>query len=210
MRGFGSKPATSSVQRPKAAPDAQQPTSSYDAVVPQQDVRHLAGLSGPARIEVCPYCSGGGLIPAHLVHVWRTARQKDGRLSVFRLSLRDCLMIHEPHALCACLWLTRTADAPPAVWFGAVQVVGVGGGGSNAVNRMKQSDLHGIDYFVMNTDVQVSSHAASDHVRIPTQKLSGHPRPSYLSATQLRLGTAAACISHLLPCLHHHCPCCPR
>lgn len=37
------------------------------------------------------------------------------------------------------------------------QVIGVGGGGSNAVNRMKQSDLQGVDFYVMNTDVQVGT-----------------------------------------------------
>ncbi len=35
------------------------------------------------------------------------------------------------------------------------QVIGVGGGGSNAVNRMIQSDVKGVDFWVINTDVQV-------------------------------------------------------
>lgn len=34
------------------------------------------------------------------------------------------------------------------------QVVGVGGGGSNAVNRMLQSELQGVDLWVLNTDAQ--------------------------------------------------------
>ena len=36
------------------------------------------------------------------------------------------------------------------------QVIGVGGGGSNAVNRMLASDLAGVDLYVLNTDSQVS------------------------------------------------------
>lgn len=36
-----------------------------------------------------------------------------------------------------------------------LQVIGVGGGGSNAVNRMLQSDLAGVDFWVVNTDNQV-------------------------------------------------------
>ncbi len=36
-----------------------------------------------------------------------------------------------------------------------IKVVGVGGGGSNAVNRMIASGLAGIDFWVMNTDSQV-------------------------------------------------------
>ena len=35
------------------------------------------------------------------------------------------------------------------------QVIGVGGGGSNAVNRMLASDLAGVDLYVLNTDSQV-------------------------------------------------------
>ena len=47
---------------------------------------------------------------------------------------------------------------PPYV-FGLIvcskrQVIGVGGGGSNAVNRMIQSDLRGVEFWITNTDSQ--------------------------------------------------------
>ena len=35
-----------------------------------------------------------------------------------------------------------------------IEVIGVGGGGSNAVNRMIDSDLDGVTYRVLNTDAQ--------------------------------------------------------
>ena len=35
-----------------------------------------------------------------------------------------------------------------------IEVIGVGGGGSNAVNRMIISDLDGVTYRVLNTDAQ--------------------------------------------------------
>ena len=35
-----------------------------------------------------------------------------------------------------------------------IEVIGVGGGGSNAVNRMILSDLEGVAYRVLNTDAQ--------------------------------------------------------
>lgn len=38
--------------------------------------------------------------------------------------------------------------------FAKIKVVGVGGGGSNAVNRMINSDLSGVDFIVVNTDHQ--------------------------------------------------------
>ena len=36
----------------------------------------------------------------------------------------------------------------------SIKVVGVGGGGSNAVNRMIDAGLGGVDFLVANTDVQ--------------------------------------------------------
>jgi cell division protein FtsZ len=36
-----------------------------------------------------------------------------------------------------------------------IKVIGVGGGGNNAVNRMLESNNHGIEFIVANTDIQV-------------------------------------------------------
>ena len=36
-----------------------------------------------------------------------------------------------------------------------LKVVGVGGGGGNAVNRMIENDVKGVDFVVINTDAQV-------------------------------------------------------
>ena len=36
-----------------------------------------------------------------------------------------------------------------------IKVVGVGGGGGNAVNRMIKSGLSGVEFWLMNTDLQV-------------------------------------------------------
>ena len=35
-----------------------------------------------------------------------------------------------------------------------IKVIGIGGGGGNAVNRMVESGLKGVDFIVANTDVQ--------------------------------------------------------
>ena len=42
-----------------------------------------------------------------------------------------------------------------------IKVVGVGGGGSNAVNRMVRSGLDGVEYIVANTDAQALSHSVA-------------------------------------------------
>lgn len=42
-----------------------------------------------------------------------------------------------------------------------IKVIGVGGGGSNAVNRMIESGIQGVEFIVMNSDVQVLDLAVS-------------------------------------------------
>ena len=44
-----------------------------------------------------------------------------------------------------------------------IEVIGVGGGGSNAVNRMILSDLEGVTYRVMNTDAQALLQSAANN-----------------------------------------------
>lgn len=44
-----------------------------------------------------------------------------------------------------------------------IKVVGVGGAGGNAVARMIQAQLRGVDFCMMNTDAQVLDHAATPH-----------------------------------------------
>jgi len=39
----------------------------------------------------------------------------------------------------------------------SIKVIGIGGGGGNAVNRMIESDTQGVDYWAVNTDVQALS-----------------------------------------------------
>lgn len=40
-----------------------------------------------------------------------------------------------------------------------IKVIGVGGGGSNAVNRMKEADIQGVELWVVNTDAQALTHS---------------------------------------------------
>jgi len=43
-----------------------------------------------------------------------------------------------------------------------IRVVGVGGGGGNAVNRMIENDVKGVEFIVINTDAQVLRLAKAD------------------------------------------------
>ena len=46
--------------------------------------------------------------------------------------------------------------------FAEIKVVGVGGGGSNAVNRMIEAGLQGVDFISLNTDAQALQHSKAD------------------------------------------------
>ncbi len=46
--------------------------------------------------------------------------------------------------------------------FAKIKVVGIGGGGSNAVNRMIESGLEGVEFIALNTDAQALTLSKSD------------------------------------------------
>lgn len=50
---------------------------------------------------------------------------------------------------------------PEMETFAKIKVVGVGGSGGSAVNRMVASKIRGIDFIAMNTDVQALHHSAA-------------------------------------------------
>lgn len=52
---------------------------------------------------------------------------------------------------------------PTVEEYAKIRVVGVGGGGSNAVDRMIEAGLMGVEYLAINTDKQVLDLSAADH-----------------------------------------------
>lgn len=47
--------------------------------------------------------------------------------------------------------------------YARIRVIGVGGGGSNAVNRMIDAGVSGVDFVAMNTDMQVLNLSTAEH-----------------------------------------------
>jgi len=45
-------------------------------------------------------------------------------------------------------------DDDPPITGARIKVIGIGGGGGNAVNRMIEAGIEGIEFLVANTDVQ--------------------------------------------------------
>ncbi|XP_027342540.1 cell division protein FtsZ homolog 1, chloroplastic-like [Abrus precatorius] len=55
-----------------------------------------------------------------------------------------------------------------------IKVVGVGGGGNNAVNRMIGCGLHGVEFYAINTDAQALLHSAAENpIKIGEQLTRG-------------------------------------
>jgi cell division protein FtsZ len=58
--------------------------------------------------------------------------------------------------------------------FAEIKVIGAGGGGSNAVDRMIEAGVQGIDFITVNTDAQALIHSAAPvRVRIGTKLTNG-------------------------------------
>ena len=55
-----------------------------------------------------------------------------------------------------------------------IKVIGVGGGGGNAVNRMVAAGLGGVDFWAMNTDAQVlQMSAAKNRIQLGNKLTNG-------------------------------------
>jgi cell division protein FtsZ len=50
----------------------------------------------------------------------------------------------------------------PQNYLAVIKVVGVGGGGTNAVNRMVEAGLKGVEFIAMNTDAQALLRSEAD------------------------------------------------
>ncbi len=57
----------------------------------------------------------------------------------------------------------RTQRMPEAEGTALIRVVGVGGGGSNAINRMIEENIVGVDFIAVNTDQQALNNSLAPH-----------------------------------------------
>lgn len=92
---------------------------------------------------------------------------------------------------------TRSDDIVPSN-VAKIKVIGVGGGGCNAVNRMIASDLAGVEFWSINTDSQALSYASALNRLQIGQKLTrglgagGNPAIGQKAAEESRDEIAAA------------------
>jgi cell division protein FtsZ len=75
----------------------------------------------------------------------------------------------------------RTLIQPSRSFPAVIRVVGVGGAGTNAVNRMLEAGLEGVEFIAMNTDAQALAMCEADHKlrigRVLTNGLGGGSDP---------------------------------
>ena len=67
-----------------------------------------------------------------------------------------------------------------------IKVVGVGGGGSNAVNRMVTAGLDGVEFIVANTDLQALRLNAAPHKLQIGSKLTKDSAPAPIRTSGAR------------------------
>ncbi len=59
---------------------------------------------------------------------------------------------------------TKSSEVTPGVTpLASIKVIGVGGGGSNALDRMVQAKVEGVDFIAVNTDAQALYHSHAPH-----------------------------------------------
>ncbi len=92
---------------------------------------------------------------------------------------------------------SRSSDIVPSR-IAKIKVIGVGGGGSNAVNRMIASDLAGVEFWAINTDAQALTLSSASRRLQVGQKLTrglgagGNPAIGQKAAEESRDEIAAA------------------
>ncbi|HEY9661450.1 MAG TPA: cell division protein FtsZ [Allocoleopsis sp.] len=92
---------------------------------------------------------------------------------------------------------TRSNEIVPSS-VAKIKVIGVGGGGCNAVNRMIASDVLGVEFWTVNTDAQALTHVATHNCLQIGQKLTrglgagGNPGIGQKAAEESRDDIAAA------------------
>ncbi|MDR2336922.1 MAG: cell division protein FtsZ [Candidatus Nomurabacteria bacterium] len=57
--------------------------------------------------------------------------------------------------------------------FASIKVIGIGGAGGSAVNRMKEANLKGVEFIAMNTDAQALHNSRADRTVHLGQKITG-------------------------------------
>ena len=59
-----------------------------------------------------------------------------------------------------------TFESEPSITGANIKVIGIGGGGGNAVNRMIEAGIEGVQFLVANTDLQALKTSRASAMRL--------------------------------------------
>jgi len=131
-----------------------------------------AAAAAPARTEA-PSASPVAEAKSETTAISKTTSAPSGEKSSPRAeapsahSRRDGGALTSPPPRATKPTRTEGTDMPEFEGLPPIKVVGVGGGGTNAVNRMLGARLPGVQYVAMNTDMQALEHCKAEiRVRI--------------------------------------------
>ena len=82
-----------------------------------------------------------------------------------------------------------------------IKVVGIGGGGNNAVNRMISTKIRGVDFIAVNTDAQVLSFSSASQKLVIGEKITngrGAGSDPEIGRRSAACGTRAATLSTMI------------
>jgi cell division protein FtsZ len=147
----GSLERHEAVPAPAASRPASEAASSMPAVHPRESGLPHPGLSGTTPAE-----------PREEIHV---PSPQERLRHAFSSEIPDNVMDRPPSRPMVDDYArshTLSASSPAIAGQPVIRVVGVGGAGVNAVNRMVEAEVEGIEFVAVNTDVQSLQQSTAD------------------------------------------------
>ncbi len=129
-------PRESGVPHPSLRPSIEQDREAPRIPSPQERLRHAFSSEIPENLMERP----GASAPEHVAP--RDAHAQDAHVH----------MREEPRPFGAAIPVTQPV----------IRVVGVGGAGTNAVNRMVEAEVEGVEFLAINTDLQSLQQSTAD------------------------------------------------
>ena len=165
-RAAGGRPRRSGQEPRAAAPAPPRPPSSC-ASRATEAARRAEAASRAARARAAPAAATRAC-----------PRPRSACARVFSADIPENIMERPARAASGpCTAASRSSSrVAPATREPVLRVVGVGGAGVNAVNRMIEAQVEGVEFIAVNTDLQSLEQSAAHDARAHRQRRHARPR----------------------------------
>jgi cell division protein FtsZ len=134
-----------------------------DSAEPQAAEQRTPERVGPGRANALPHPALGASAPVPEQQEMRIPSPQERLRHAFSSEIPDSLMERPTLGRPLERELPEQYPSPPRIaGQPVIRVVGVGGGGVNAVNRMVEAEVEGIEFVAVNTDVQSLQQSTAD------------------------------------------------